>query len=222
MDLDNLLDLLRQPLQPVSYDIDNIPEFSKEDVDLYGSPSNYGYQQFLVIESPTYQQIAIDHHRIYKDKHRYSRIERFRSVLLQLVGVRGTIPPNVLVTILMNDYDKHPDRIFSSIRKILKANKMSKYVLRIQSIIHKLGHPYTIKVKASLQDMENQFRQASFEFERRKHLLNRKYFPNLKFWALKILQHNETEFGFKIPLLQTSRIRRKLNIIWNDFNKEKL
>lgn len=83
-------------MNPIRYDYD-IAVFTNTQLEIYGLPDISLYPKYYIIEEPWFQEYSIDQkfldgrETVYKDKHRYNRIERFRTTFLQLVGVRGNI-----------------------------------------------------------------------------------------------------------------------------------
>ena len=71
--------------------------------------------------------------------HRYSRVERFTSVLAQLIACRGKVPKDVIEEIKKAGYTSNPDLIWNEIRGILKKKKGRKYYNRIPMILEILG-----------------------------------------------------------------------------------
>jgi hypothetical protein len=114
-------------MNPIRYDYD-FAVFSKDQLDIFGLPDISLYPKYYIIEEPWYQEYTIDpqflkdRETIFKDKHRYNRIERFRTTFLQLMGVRG-------------DIDKIIDKIYPEfIRE--EQLLLSKVYSLIQSFCH--------------------------------------------------------------------------------------
>lgn len=212
-------------MNPIRYE-SGIAIFSKDQLDTYGEPYHYGYEEYLIIEEPTYKDYKTDFDfekdrdfKMFKDKHRYCRIERFRSIFLQLCGVRGKIEPNVLKLLRVSPIDPHPSRIHESIRKTLKQHKLTKYYNRIGSLIHALGYPYSIIIKGTgYETIEQLFKQFSTKFDKEKHQLNRKYCPNLRYCSLQLMKLFGAKFEYNIPLLRTHRKKIILDHIWDSLH----
>lgn len=196
--------------------------FTRSQLELYGEPYHYGYDQYLVMEEATYQDYKTDFDfekdrdfKMFRDKHRYCRIERFRSTFLQLCGVRGKICPSVLNILRKSAIDPRPEFIYESIRRVLKTHKFRKYYNRIGSLIHALGYNYSIILKGvGYETIERIFREFSTLFDRHKTELGRKYFPNLRYISLKLMEAFGAKFEYKLPFIRTRRKRILLDNIW--------
>lgn len=146
--------------------------------------------------------------------HRYNRFERFKNTLQELLGVRGTVPSTVLELIPIEcDWE--------IIRKILKQNQLTKYYNQIPHIIFvKTGvQPVTFENRHdSFNAILQRFMEMTFKFDtmglRKKY--DRKYFPNLRFVALTLIEEYGGEFNIKIPFIRTARKVGTLNKILID------
>jgi hypothetical protein len=203
----------------------SIAVFCIEDFDLFGPPDPCIYKEYYVVESSRYQVYHTDpkfekDREPKKDKHRYNRVELFRSTFLQLCGARGEIEPHVVEMLKREGIDDHPDRIYQSIRKLLTKYEYDKYYNRIQGLIHALGLPYSIVLSRDTcyQEIENEFKRMSYLWDQ--HLdeiiekTGRKYFPHLRYWSLKFMIESGATFQYHFPLLQTYRKQVLLDEIW--------
>ena len=75
-----------------------------------------------------------------------------------------------------------------------------------------LGLPYRIRVNNPL-DLVNDFMAFNTAFIALPNN-DRKYFPNLRFICLKMLERHDAEFGFRIPLIRTPRKLKPLQDLW--------
>jgi hypothetical protein len=76
-------------LKPSTFE-GGLPVFLKDDIDLYGLPDYYGWTQWICLDNqPEMVANVCDFIKFDKPIHRYSRFDRFRMVLLQLLGWRG-------------------------------------------------------------------------------------------------------------------------------------
>ena len=156
-----------------------------------------------------------------KKKHRYSRKARFKFILLQLIGVSGDTPRSV-VRLIQNNLKLvkiKRSNIWNHVRMILKKNKLRVYYNRVPQLIKlttgvkPVGVNYT-KVQSILQDFD------VFHYEFNNHLAeiwNRKYFPNLRFIALKLLAKHGITFPYKVTLVRTVRKKKYLEGLYSNF-----
>jgi len=147
--------------------------------------------------------------------HRYSRIERFESILYQLIGARGKVPKRIINYIKLVGYDKQPELLWESIRAILKEKGWRLYYNRIPTILQMLGESKTINFQDQallISEIVIDFRKLSAAFDRRPG--GRKYFPNLRFIALKLLEAHGAVFEYMIPFIRTPRKIASMDRVW--------
>ena len=163
------------------------------------------------------------HHAMnYKKKHRYSRKDRFRLTLYQLLGMNGEIPKSVLHIIKIELGQKvKKQRIWNDIRAILKRHKLRRYYNRIPSIIKDIsGHkPVGINSFRVSQILESFFKFDYHFNDHFKQEWNREYFPNLRFIALKLVKETGIEYPYHVPLIRTSRKKKYLENLFQEFKK---
>lgn len=221
------------PCQPIRIDDDQVPVYTSQQIHLYGLPDHWGRVAcrllktvgivvYRVIElredaSPMVMDFTMEQERRLRPIHRYCRVERFHSTLAQLVACRGKIPPSIILLIRESGYDPHPDRVWNSIRAVLKANKARRYYNCIPSILDILGYERKIDLGDAaelIRTIIRDFQQLSTRFERLKQSLGRIYFPSLRFVACKLLEAYGVKFGFTIPLVRTPRKLRSMEALW--------
>ena len=227
MDLDALFEedlrRLQGPVQPIRME-NGIPFYTSQQVNLFGLPHHWGVQQYQIIElyddgRPPVTDYDMEQERrgSLRPIHHYNRVERFESILYQLIGCRGIIPPSVIKIIQESQIDRHPDRIWDSVRNILKKHKLSVYYNRIPIILDQLGFDRKIKWgdrNALVLELVNEFKKISAKFEELKPLLERTYFPNLRYVAFKLLKEYGAEFQYRIPFLRTPRKEKVMDDLW--------
>lgn len=227
MDLDALFEedlrRLQGPVQPIRME-NGIPFYTSQQVNLFGLPHHWGVQQYQIIElyddgRPPVTDYDMEQERrgSLRPIHHYNRVERFESILYQLIGCRGIIPPSVIKIIQESQIDRHPDRIWDSVRNILKKHKLSVYYNRIPIILDQLGFDRKIKwgdQNALVLELVNEFKKISAKFEELKPLLERTYFPNLRYVAFKLLKEYGAEFQYRIPFLRTPRKEKVMDDLW--------
>jgi hypothetical protein len=227
MDLDALFEedlcRLKGPVQPIRVE-NGIPFYTSEQINLFGLPHHWGVQQYQIIELYDDGRPPVTDYEMEQERrgslrpiHHYYRVERFESILYQLIGCRGIIPPSVIKIIQESQIDRHPDRIWDSVRNILKKHKLSVYYNRIPIILDQLGFDRKIKwgdQNALVLELVNEFKKISAKFEELKPLLERTYFPNLRYVAFKLLKEYGAEFQYRIPFLRTPRKEKVMDDLW--------
>ena len=207
-------------MNPVKYDYDQTPMFSSSDIDIYGYPELYGYENYRVIESRDLVLVSdykMEHEYDLKPIHRYDRIARFKNTLYQLIGERGSVPDNIVHTV--DAYlRKDSSDIWNDTRAILKHYKQRIYYDRIPLILKKLGRPACFKINDgyAIAAIINDFKALSVRFENRKIPHTRRYFPNIRFVALKLLQMHGFVPTYEVPFIRTTRKKKSLERLWND------
>jgi len=183
-------------------------------------PDLFGYDDYIVTSSyedecPFVMDWSMENERRGSTRpvHRYSRPERFVSIIYQLLGERGDIPDHVIVTVRHYGYDAEPSRIWNSIRNVLKCLEWSKYYNRIPGIIELLGHGKAKFDFDLVQDIFLKFRGMSIKFDGL-NKDNRKYFPNLRYCALRLLDEAGVQFRFKVPWIRTKRKEKVMQEIF--------
>lgn len=205
-------------MQPFKYDPDGVPCFTTNDVDDYGFPELYGFEIYRIIDSRDKIMVSdykMEHQYDLRPIHRYDRIARFKSTLFNLIGERGNVPEHIVN--LVGQYIKETKDPWNDCRRILKHYKQRVYYNRIPFIINslKLGKGYKVAGAEIIETMINKFKFLSDKFERSKKQLNRKYFPNIRFIVLKLLEHYGIEPGYIVPQCRTTRKNKSLNILWD-------
>ena len=162
----------------------------------------------------------VDHKMNMKKFHRYSRKTRFKSILYQLLGISGECPREVLRLVRRSlPSTVKPTKIWNNVRAILKQNKLRKYYNRIPQIIRqittkKLGGLTYHKVESILHD----FFVFDYQFNQTLKLAwKRKYFPNLRFIALKLMFKYNIKYPYYVPLIRTARKRKYLDNLFTQF-----
>lgn len=126
------------------------------------------------------------------------------------------IPDTVLAVLEYEGVIMEPDKIWESVRKTLKQYKYKKYYDRIPCIITLLGYPGRIhmtdeilhKILRDFQDMSD-----TFEELKRGGMLDIKYFPNLRYIALKLMEKYNVQVDYYIPFIRVQKVYEKLEPI---------
>jgi hypothetical protein len=163
-------------------------------------PTEYGYKEEIEAKQKC------------RPIHRYNRLERFKNTLDQLLGCRGNISDEIML--LMDGVGFSWEKI----RRILKQNKLPKLYNQIPLIIRKLGFGNCIEFEnfhKSYIGILKEFNQIHYNFNLKKGD-KRKYFPNLRFVALKLIEKYGGKFNLKIPFIRT---RRKFKILEKIINE---
>lgn len=203
-------------MKPIRFEYD-IPVFSSRDIDDYGMPEHHGYLKYLVVESREANLVTdykMEHSYDLIPIHRYSRLARFKSTLLKLLGEKTKIPQNIIdkcQLILKKDCLD----LWNATRIILKQNKWNTYYDYIPAILAKLGYCKLIKISsAKFEEIINDYKSLCDKFEQNKHIYKRRYFPNIRFIVLKLLEHHGCLYDYPIPFVRTDRKLQALSLLW--------
>jgi hypothetical protein len=192
--------------------------FTTEQINNYGLPHLYGYENYIVVESRGLN-LAIDYpfelSRQWKSIHRYDRVARFKFTLLNLLGERTNIPVQVLN--LVKAYLQNSKNLWNDTRRILKHYKLRKYYNQIPAILLQVGYERVFPMihKSKIDAIINDFKMLVCRYDQIKHTLNRNYFPNLRYIALKLLEYHSIQPFLKIPFIRTKRKCKILETIWD-------
>jgi len=209
------------PLQPIRYDDDMVPVYDSNQIDLWGLPDYYGVTCYRVIalretESPMVMDWHMETERPMRPIHRYSRVERFTSILAQLIACRGKVPKELIEDIKKIGYTQNPELIWNEIREILKKRKGRKYYNRIPTILEMLGFQKVGLDRNSLVlEIIDDFRMISHRFNENRAKFGRVYFPSLRFIAFKLLEMHGVKFGYSVPFARTPRKLKAMEATWN-------
>ncbi len=151
--------------------------------------------------------------------HRYCRVERFRGVLNELIGMRGKVKQDVIDELewVLGD-DLKGATVWNVVRGWLKGQGLRKYYNRIPQIIFRLGYKVLEgysweKYLWILEDFEKMHKK----FERKEGLT---YFPNLRFICFKLMEKYGIRYTFVVPMVRTKRKQARLDDLWTDLNKD--
>lgn len=184
--------------------------FLKSYCDIYGMPHLFGYDSYIVIDDV--QEYVLDYNLSIERKlrpiHRYSRKDRFIFILSQLLGLRGHVDRETV--------DMCRDcKSWDEIRQVLKSMNKSKLYNRIPFIMKSIGlpNPVTMNITNKI------FRDIVEEFvviQGRLELGDRKYFPSLRYIAIKLIQQFGGTVDFKY--IRTKRKITNLESLWLSMN----
>tara|TARA_R110000868_G_scaffold161183_3_gene391181 strand:+ start:4009 stop:4653 length:645 start_codon:yes stop_codon:yes gene_type:complete len=210
-------------MKPIKLDDDGTPMFTNIQIDDYGLPEHWGYETYRVIESREANFVTdykMEQERYFRKIHRYCRLSRFKTCLLNLLGERGKIPPSVMMMIRVYLKPDSKDK-WNDARRILKLYKQRRYYDNIPIILKQLNYGRLFKAITSeqLENIVNDFKCLSSRFEETK--TTRRYFPNIRFIVLKLLEQHGIEQNYPIPLARTSRKLKSLNQLWDSLLYDK-
>lgn len=199
-------------MNPIRYE-NEVPIFTTDQIDILGLPTEYGYDKFIVIEGkPTYDNhINLEHSRLIK-KHKYSRLLRFKMVVRNLFGeTKAKVFPNSVIGVVKELTNPESETIYNDCRSILKHYRFQKLYILIPTILYKAHNLKMLEIPNELKKDFSEILQEVYTrfivFENLFYELgdkNRKYFPNLKYTALRILCGMGVINKF-IPVLRTER-----------------
>lgn len=145
--------------------------------------------------------------------HRYSRFDRFRMVLLQLLGWRGKVEEDVFEICEMIDFDKLD--AWYVFKRELKWNDKSRYYNRIPRILFLMGRSGRLQVDSlSFNAILERFRRLEYLFSLQSE---RKYFPSLRYTSIRLLWEFGIEHDFRIDSLLTKHRKEALDDFWNRY-----
>lgn len=204
-------------MQPYKYDPDNVPCFTTNQIDDYGFPENWGFEIYRVIDSrdkPMVSDFKMEHQYDLRKIHRYDRIGRFKSILYNLVGERGTVSPEVIQVVGQYINRNDPD-LWNACRKVMKHFGFRMFYNRIPVVLKelKLGQGFSTMSYEELEKIINRFKKLVEVFNSKE--FGRKYFPNFRYVALRLLDEAGYTPGYTIPLIRTVRKDKQLNELWN-------
>ena len=199
---------------------DGVKYYDLYDVVAYGEPCEYGIERYLVIDNYEISRPLVMSWKSEQERgpirgpHRYSASKRFEYLLRQLLGgCRDAVPEEVVYNVKDNLETEDPSKIWNCVRIILKNNGHKKYYNRIPDILKAIGYPLEIKWKEDIIDLVRDFSAINaffYEFEFDKRV----YFPNFKFFALKLLEHRGAIFEYDVPLLRTGKKLEDFEKLW--------
>lgn len=198
-------------MQPIRME-DDIAVFTLNQINILGDPEYYGFEKYMVIDNEPEFVLSVNHWKqsYLIPKHRYSRIARFRSVVLNLLGEAKM---DFMARLVVEEYfTKDTSNDYDACRKILKSFKMQKEYKTIPSLlfacygIKLIEIPSGIKKNTSAIIQEIYTRFIVFESLFNQMEKTRKYFPSLRYTALRIMEG----LGFDTSKVEGLRTKRKV------------
>ena len=208
--------------RPHHYD-GEVPVFTLDQIN-NSQPEQHGFTNYLVIDSaPTLVLDWHDEQNIVKRRpvHRYCRKERFKFILCQLIGCTGRIPYKVYKHFSKIDYSHLPkNQIWNFMRFELKRNGWKIYN-RIPGLIGELGmtRPRMTNSQTYLAILKD-FEQLHLIWPQVKEKFGRKYFPSLRYIALRLMEKSGMIPVIEIPLTRTAKKKVLLDEIYDEMWKE--
>lgn len=204
------------PVKPLYYD-GSIPVFSTKQLE-WCQPEEYGCFEYLVVEKP--DAFVLDYKQEVelrkRPTHFYCRLYRFKIALMQLMCMHGYVPTYVIDAckkIKLGD----GLMVWDQIRNVLKKHKWRIYYNRIPIILRQLGYQ-----NKPFQFSDSRFDDILHDFERMHHAFNeikmdtgRKYFPNLRYVALRLMDKFGIKLKYTIPLLRVGKKKIVLDQIYD-------
>lgn len=199
---------------PVRIDEDGVAVFSIGQIDVFGDPSLWGLEKFRVVVDRESMEMVSDYKSVamcsLRPIHRYSRDERFRGVLLELLGFRGVVDDRVVE--LCEEVDRA--NVWVEVRRVLKREGYKGYYNRIPTILKRMGMDVCYCDGEALESIFREFSRISRNFDKMVWV-GRKYFPNLRWVALKLLELVGAVWAYKVPMILTKRKVKVMEDIWN-------
>lgn len=221
------------PDRPHHFDDDGTAIFTTDQI-LWCNPSELGYKgtNYIVVETElTAHPPALN----YSDEinlpkkrpvHHYSRFERFRACLNQILcSSRMIVPDYVMDTFREKLKGVRRRHIWSRSRKIIKDNKWRYLYNRIPAILAELGYaPKQVGIDTrKYNQVLRDFFQMDHIFDKIKQRLGREYFLDMRYVSIKLMEKNQMKERFNIPRALTKTRRNSLDllfaVIWHNINK---
>ena len=186
--------------------------FTTTQIDQWGLPEEWGWRgvAYHVIERPCYALTYAEETRVARvveaarrPVHRYSRVERFRTLLQHLMGIHGRVPPHIVEACAEAEG-------WEETRAILKARGWALYYSRIPIIMaaHEEEARYIDQMNAYTRTYERilaQFADMDAAWPAVRGELGRAYFPNLRFCAMRLMVMNGVMHLANVPPLRTRK-----------------
>lgn len=190
------------------------PFFYTSQIDDYGLPELFGYSEYMVVDDTTTHFVLdyeMEQERRLRPVHRYNRSERFNYILGQLMGYRGELDDDTLDTIISLAQEPYT---WESIRTSMKNQNLAKFYNRIPYVLRYLRKDRLVQItdKQTYQKVVNDFKTIETAFNENKGYLGRKYFPSLRFIALKLLQRHGAVVD--IPLMRNKKTLEQMQDLW--------
>ena len=145
------------------------------------------------------------------------RVERFHTTVIHLTGIGGKVPEEIIEAIEDKLDDNDPESMWESLQLILKNMGKSRYFNRIAYILEKIGYTKMLSGNVRLDRVFEHFDRMSRKFDHGE--FNRKYFPPLRYVALRLLHLEGAVFNYRIPAVKTDckvdTLNRIFNILFN-------
>lgn len=203
-------------MQPIRTE-NNKAVFTSSQVAEYGSPADHGYEEYIVVEGEQDHIVPLNHfeYSTLVKKHRYSRIGRFRRVLRNLYGESSVkIEPENIVPIIGQLVTNDNPNPYTAAFKILRHYKQPQLYSHIPRLLKMNGinimPPPTSQI---FEEACNRFKMFETLFNEKS--ADRKYFPNLRYTALRILKSIGVENKF-IPMLRTKSKEVALDALFTE------
>jgi hypothetical protein len=212
------------PTAPHHYDHHGVAVFTAEQLS-WAQPSDFGFDEdYLVVEEEhTSHPLRTNYSdEIYLTRkrpvHRYSRRERFKFTLGQLMGCSGNVPVAVLKAMdkkyLASLKSEH---LWDAVRETLKRHNWRIYYNRVPAILAGLGmSQFRYSSTKVFQDIMHDFDLMDKIFMSMKKQLKRSYFPNLRYTAVRLMKRHGVVMPVNIPLARTTRKLQSLDQLYND------
>lgn len=205
-------------MQPIRYE-NTTAVFTRDQVDNFGMPCHHGYDDYIVLDRREADMVIdwkMEIERFFTPIHRYNRMARFKSTLLNILGEKGNVPEQIVQ--IVKHYWTDTSDPWNTVRRILKSMKQQRYYVSISYILRRVGYPRPVPTLTSseIEGILNDYKTVNDRFQRYKKHYNRSYFPNMRFIVLKILEIRGYTPIYKIPLARTQRKLHALQKLWDD------
>lgn len=200
------------PNVPTSYE-NGIPQFTTDQL-TDADPEHYGFYEYDIISKPLPLALNWEDEVLQPKKrnvHRYIRYDRFRNTLAQLMVGHGDVPSYIL-----NKLPSIKGNLWENTRQFLKKSSFRIYYNRIPSILASMGYiKYKPQRQRTFTDILDDFKEMDKIYDKIKHKLNRKYFPNLRYTAVRLMQRHGIDLPYEIPRARTQKKTTSLDDLFD-------
>ena len=203
-------------MEPIRYE-DGVAVFTNEQIDIWGEPDQKFQNYYVVDGQPDYMtSYAAKDQSYLKAIHRYDRVARFDKTLHTLLGectfdmkvkiATMTEMLNIVKTYVKDDSTNS----YEETRKIFIHYGYKRFIPFIPTILIMTRKPFPLKIdrknlSETIQLVKEDFKMLERRFFREDgYKGERKYFPNLRYIAIKLLINRGVE-NVCMPLLRTKR-----------------
>lgn len=152
-----------------------------------------------------------------KKIHRYIRKLRFKPIFLQIIGLSSKkISRKIILLVVKKLGEVTPENAWRAVRDVLKENKIKKHYNDIPTILRlvlnmRISNTQGLNVIRALE----YFDKLSEAFDWHRDKMERSYFLNMRFVAIKLAKKFDIEFPYYTPLTRTPKKEKYLEELFS-------